>query len=269
MERWGRAPPGRAVADQDLAAPDAAVRAVARAVAGQAHHGAAQAVLDHGADDVGVVVLHQHQVQALALGPAGGHVVRVQVRCQAQGLGPHQAAEPFLGRQEIAEGRGMGQVAQVLAQHGLPSLHQAEGALQVPAQGQHRAGRLKVQRQRAGHQAAGPAQRQQVGAAGFPAVQGHHHAVVHAPGDGPVVQQVPVGQAVQPGHGLVVLGAERLLAGVARGHHQGDPPSPAAAGAAGAWPAASGPTAPCPAPRPGPGGRRRACAAARWAAPGS
>lgn len=136
--------PGEAVVvrQQELPAPYGAVVSVAGAVEGDADHlpGAVQSVLGHGGRDVRVMVLDPYDgpVRRVPVGPSGGAVAGMPVGDQGLGAHPgnglqlrHRALENPLCSDVV-------HVADVPRQPGLPTHPEAEGVLQVSADGEGR-----------------------------------------------------------------------------------------------------------------------------------
>ena len=133
------------VGHEELAAPDGAVGAVAGAVEGHPDDRAVLgrvAVVGQAGGDVGVVVLHADQVQALVgVGEfqrvLGGQVLRVQVVRDHLRLDAEQPAEVRDALGERAQRLGVLQVPDVVRDEGVPPLGQAERVLELGAAGQH------------------------------------------------------------------------------------------------------------------------------------
>ncbi len=126
-----------------------------------------------------------------------------------------QAAQALLGGDQVAVGGGILEVAEMLREHRLIAAGEAQHRLEVAAHRQHRPRAGRGQRDGIGHEAAGPAH-------GYRArIRRQQHAVVDGPGDGPVVHQEGVGDAVQPYRRIIIVGAQRFPGGIAGRHDQG------------------------------------------------
>ena len=213
--------PGPAVAavvrDQHLATPDGAVVAVTRAVEGEADHRfvGRMAVLRHGRGDVRVMVLDldQRAVVVVPVGPARAAIARMPVADQHLGL---HRGHPDQVPVRLVEGLQGGQVVHVpdvTAHPGQPPVADAEGVLQVTADGQRRGHR---HREGDGHRgiAAGAADRKLI------TVDDPQHRVVAGDLDPPVVAQPGVGQVGQPFARLLIVGDDGFAGSIATGHHQ-------------------------------------------------
>ena len=130
------------------------------------------------------------------------------------------AGEALHARHGLFEGRaGLRrlEVSDVRAQEGALAHAQAEAVLEVRAARQDRPHEGRGQPDRARHEAAGAAQQER---------RSRHdarHRVVAAIRDLAVVHQQAIGDAAQPGAGLVVGAGHRLVGAVAGGEHQRAP----------------------------------------------
>ena len=208
------------VGDEELPAPHSTIRAVAGAVEGNADNRPLQPVLHHAAHDVGVVVLHRDQLQALVPlhplpGIPGGEVVRVQVTGDDLWL---EAEEPLVeldGALEVLQRLQVLQVTDVLAHEGVVVLDSTERVLELGAAGEHLPARGEGEADGIGGIPPRPPHQP-----GRPCLaQGH--AVVVAGIDIAVVDDEEVGDAPKPAQRLCVVLGNGLLAHVAAGHHQG------------------------------------------------
>jgi len=212
----GEAPEAVVAAEQNLAAPDRAVRPQARPVEDDADGRLAgrDLVLGQAACQVRVMVLHGNARLRAAQGVARRQVVGVGVvgddlrRDAEQAF--HVGDAVLVGAQRVV----VGQVADVLADEGVRVAGQAKGVLQLRTSRQQRRG-LEGQRHRVGRVAARATQGQHA------ALAGADDGIIAADVNGPVVQQEGVGQRAEPGQRVVVVGGDWLLAEVAAGHDQG------------------------------------------------
>jgi hypothetical protein len=156
-------------------------------------------VLRHAAGDVRVMMLHAD----LALGMADP---RAPCGCSSSrdavvGDGARRDAEEVLqaGERLLEELHGLEvfQVADVLAEDGVAALGQAEGVLQFAAEGEHLV-QLDAEVDGLGDEAARAPQH------AFAAFEGADDGIVHAGPDVAVVQQKPVGDAVELAQGLAL-----------------------------------------------------------------
>ena len=108
----------------------------------------------------------------------------------------------------------IGQLADVLTDIGLVVADDAEVVFHFCPAGEDILGRLA---QEDGNRriAAGPPQQPDL------AVHDPGHRIIDSGDDVPVVKEKKIGQAMEPSQGLLVAGADRLVAAVAAGHHQG------------------------------------------------
>ena len=133
-------------------------------------------------------------------------------------LGPD--GEQLLVKRDIllegSEGVVMIEVAQVMAEERMPAAAQGERRLELTADGQDRPRALERQFDRLRRVAARPPQRQ------FLSVDDPRHRIVAADVDRPIVSQKQIGDAGQPGDGVVILVGDRLVGTVAAGHDERD-----------------------------------------------
>ena len=205
--------PGARPADEGLAAPQRAVRAVAHAVPGEHDRGLRDAVLGDECRRMGVVVQHGAPGLAERLHPARRRVAGVRVAEPARG--PHvvealQVAHHLLEHLLAAQ---RAHVAHVRRHDHAAAPGQRHGELQVPAHGQHRLRQLGRQLELERRQAATEADRPR------PAGCDAHHRVVGRADDRAVVVQEGVGHGGEPRLDLRRIGEHRLAAHVARGRH--------------------------------------------------
>jgi hypothetical protein len=212
------APEPRRAADEQLAAPHGPVRPVARAVEDRADGVAGLAVLGQAGGQVGVVVLHADELQALLLArPRGREVVRVQVVGHDLRRHGQQAPEVLDRLAERAERLQVLQVADVVAGPGAVAARQADRVLELRAAAKRRSRDAGGQRHRGGDVPAGAAQKQRA-ASGHP-----DHGVVRARLDRPVVDEEEVGDAGQSREGVLVAEGDGLVGDVAARHHERQP----------------------------------------------
>ena len=204
--------------DEDLAAPDRAVRTESRPVERDADDTPAHGhpVLGHHRRDVGVVVLHfGHGVRGSAFGPSFRLVARVRIRGQPRRPDVVQVGE-LTGR--ALEGRprlDAAHVADVLAHEGVLARGEAERVLQLTPDRERRTCREGESERHRGV-APGTSQWQLV-----PAVPVDlEHGVVARDVDRPVVEQPRLGDAPQPSPGVFILVADGLVGQVATRHDQ-------------------------------------------------
>ncbi len=202
------------IAEQEFPPPDPTVGAVADAVEDHPDRLLFHAVFGQAGGQVGVVVLHRQPRQiATRFGVAGRGVVGMEiVGDQLRG-----DAEDLL---QVVDGSGEGildlgvlQIADVLAQISAIALGEADGVLQLGAEGQHlrlRPGEEDAPR----HVAPGATQQQRL--------TGHDPGdrIVAAGVDRAVVTEDGVGDAGQTFPRFVVAVGDRFVAAVGAGHHQ-------------------------------------------------
>lgn len=125
--------------------PHGAVLPVAGAVQDDADHLSLQPVVRHATGYMGVMVLdrrHHRPLAGIREQPGqlrrqpGGGVARVQFAADGARPTTSQIHQPAQGRQVVPLGLHRLQVAQVLAQHGLPARKEAEGHLLLTARAQ-------------------------------------------------------------------------------------------------------------------------------------
>ena len=176
--------------------------------------------------NVGMVVLHLAQGQALLVGQVAGPFARevLGMHVAGQDLGS-KAKKPLVLAERAVPGVervGVFQIAQVLADEGLLAAREAEGRLLLGAAGKHAgqactvrvdAGRVGKLHGRGGD-AAGAAH--DLGAAGLHA----HDRVIVASQDGAVVAQPGVGHVDEARHGHLVVADDGLVGEVAARHYQ-------------------------------------------------
>ena len=204
------------VAQQQLAAPDRAVAAVARAVEDGAHGAALLPVLGKACREVRVVVLHAHQPHALERQRVlGGQVLGVEVVHHQLGLHGEQPLEVRDALAERAQRLVVLEVADVVADPRAGALGDPEGVLLLGAAGEQAgAGGRNRERQLRGHVAARAAQQLR------PSGRHAHDRVVGPRLDRAVVQQEEIGDAGEPLARVLVAVGDRLVGGVAARHHE-------------------------------------------------
>ena len=185
--------PGQ-VRDQELAAPDGAVRPVTGAVEGHPDDRPAGPVVGQAGRDVRVVMLNAHELHAgqvrrarhLSVGELRrvlrGQVVRMQVVGHHLGRDVEQPPEVGDALGERAERLGVLQVPDVVRDERMIAPAEAERALQLGAAGEHRPGEPGRQVQRLRDVTAGPPDH------GFAAPERPYHRVVGPDLDRPVVR---------------------------------------------------------------------------------
>ncbi len=126
----------RSVDFQELAAPDGAIVAVARAVPRNPQRGTVLGVLGQARHDMGVMMLHGHPGQTLLLGVPGREVVGMGVVHDLCRLHAEQAGEIGHILLVACTYGGRVQVADVLPQEELSPSRESNRRLQMPARGQ-------------------------------------------------------------------------------------------------------------------------------------
>ena len=205
----------RALDEEELATPGAAVVAEPEAVEREPERGAGPAVLGQHRGDVRVVVLHGEGREARAERPPRREELRVQIV-------HHQLRRDLEGAREVRDGlleKEVGlhvvEIAEVLRHVGAVAAHEAHGVLLVRAHGQYAVGVDGQANLFRGVAARTPEQ-----ARG--AVDDAGNAVVAAHDDGTIVGHDHVGDAREPFvRGVVVL-HEGLASGIGRRHHEDD-----------------------------------------------
>ncbi len=192
------------VGDQELAAPDRAVGAVAGAVEGHPDDRAVRPVVGQAGGDVRVVVLDAGQLHAGELGAGqlhagqlgvseilvrkidrvlGGQVLGMQVVGDHLGPDVEQPPEVLDPLGERAQRLGVLQVPDMVRHERVVLLGQAERVLQLGPAGQDRPGEPDAHAERFRHVAAGPPDHR------LPAAEGPHDRVV-----GPDLDRAVVGE---------------------------------------------------------------------------
>ena len=130
------------VGEQHLTSPDGAIGPVARAVERDAAHRAGQPVLAHHRHDVGMVVLHLRERQAvhaaLIVGPFRREVLGMQVAGQAAGLDLEQRLVTVLRLEPRVVGLRVLHVADVLRHERLGVSRERERVLLLGTHGEDR-----------------------------------------------------------------------------------------------------------------------------------
>ena len=202
------------VGDEELPAPDRPVIAVPGAVERDAEDRTRLAMLGEDAGDVRVVVLHGHPFDVLhRLRVARGEVIGVQVVRDDGRLDLKDAPQVRRDLLEEVERHRALEVAQVLAEEGVPALGEAERALQLGARRQ-RSGPVALQNDRERDVPARPAQN------AFPAGHDARDGVVAAGVNPPVMDEEGIRDSLQPLDGLIVGDADRLVREVRACHHE-------------------------------------------------
>ena len=170
--------------------------------------------------DVRMVMLHFHQLQTVGLclfpPQPGREVIRMFIDGNTHRPVIEQAPVQLQVVKVIPEGHGIFQIPDVLRQDSPPGFQQAEGVLQFTAHRQQLsgAGKLRRQQDRLRRIAARATQKTRL------AVGDAQHRVVQPVDDVAVVQQVIIGDPLQPPARVLVVYRLRLIAAVARGQHQ-------------------------------------------------
>ena len=228
--RIARSPPGRRTArsvpgaaeathisDQQLAAPDRAVGAVAAAVEDRADGGARLAVLGEARREVRVMVLHPDQLDAVALERVlGRQVLRMQVVGHDLGRDREQPLEVLDPLGERRKRLVVLEVADVVAHPGAAATRQAERVLQLGAAGRARGARCR--RAASAQRARTRASAARTAAAGSPPLaQPSRRCGSRSGGRGRAA-----GRRSRPAAATRVLVAvgDRLVGHVAAGHHE-------------------------------------------------
>ena len=215
-------PEALVVGEQELAAPDRAVGAVARAVERDADDGRLLVVLGHAGEDVRVVVLDLEERHADFLGERFGDgrsvVARVQVAGDGLGAVLEQGFHELDGILEREHGAQVAHVADVRRWVEEVAAREAEGVLELATDAEH----LPFERgtEHEGQRGEAAAAAHHVG----PVLKPVHDGVVGAQADAAVVREDDVAERRERLLGLLVIVADRRARGIAARHdeHGGD-----------------------------------------------
>ena len=201
--------------DENLAAPRRAVGAIAGAVVRHTDDGPVESMLRHGARDVRVMVLHGNELDAFErLREACGEIVGMQVVRNDARRDTDEVLQLLDARLERAQGLERLEVTDVRPEERAMSRSDADGVLELRADGEHRLGKAVLQLHSSGGIPAGAAEHRR-----DPGDHAHDR-VVRARLDPAVVHQEDVGDLAETLEGLVVVDGHRLVGRVAGGHHQ-------------------------------------------------
>ena len=223
------------VREQNLAAPNAPVVTVARAIESNSNGRLIEAAFGHGAYDVRVMVLDFLKGQLFAcvgcaamglFGPFRREVFGVHVGRKAFGRGLEQALEMLFCRKPRVECLGVFHVANMLAHERFVAAQQAERILLLGACGEQHtlclvAGLVALLRKRNWHgREPARAAHHLHGVAGAPRRNHAHDRIVETAANGAVVAQKRVGDACELGARLVIGHANGLIVQIARRHDE-------------------------------------------------
>ena len=215
-------PEALVVGEQELAAPDRAVGAVARAVERDADDGRLLVVLGHAGEDVRVVVLDFEERHAGLLGERFGDGRSVVARVQVAGDGLRAVLEQGFheldGILEREHGAQVAHVADVRRRVEEVAAREAEGVLELAADAEHLPFEWGAEHE--GQRGEAAAAAHHVGPARKPV----HDGVVGAQADAAVVREDHVAERRERLLGLLVIVADRRARGIAARHdeHGGD-----------------------------------------------
>ncbi|MGX1048976.1 hypothetical protein AB7M41_008682 [Bradyrhizobium diazoefficiens] len=200
----------RALAQQELAAPIAAVATLAEAVEHQRQRRSREAMLRQDGSGMGMMVLDRDQPPSARFGEAGRCHVRVQVMDDNHRLDVQrrqQMADGFL--EEADAFRGV-EIADMLGDEGLVAARDRHGRLQRAADGQDRRHGL-CETNRLGNVTTGAADEPR------PPGDDRRHGIVGARDDVAVMGDDEIGDAGKAQLRLAIVDQKRLAAGIGAG----------------------------------------------------
>ena len=203
------------IADEEFASPDLAVCSVPGAVERHANHFAFDSVIRHATRDVRVMVLHADRNQAgLLQRKTRAEITRVQVVRNRRRRYAEETLKMSQSFAEELESLQVFEIADMLAQNGIPVLRQAKRVFQFASACQN-LGQRHRERNGIGRIAPRPAH-------GILALfKDLKDGIVHAGVNRPIVKEEMVGERVKPRPCVLIAAYDRFFTHVAAGHDKG------------------------------------------------
>src|SRR5215831_14872269 len=205
------------VGDEELAAPDMAVRAVPGAVPGDADDAGVEAVVGEATRDVCMMMLDGDTLDTLERPRVRARAIpRMKVMSHDARRQIEQLLEVRHCVDPCSPSNGVGEIAEMLAEKRVAPAHQGKDALEFPTDRQDGSCRLVRKADRERHITACPTNQHR------PACGHPRDRVVAAHLNRPIVHEEQIRHPTKPRYGLAIVVNNRLPVCVATSHDEGD-----------------------------------------------